>query len=120
MSYGNESALETFLKRHYRKVKGILVRRYKGVLDEYEIDWVLNQAALKVYNAADTFDSKKGTLAGWFTTIAINTAVDLLRGRPKEKLKPDDKLGQLGAYSARTAADDAEESADGSCQVSRH
>jgi DNA-directed RNA polymerase specialized sigma24 family protein len=106
MSYKDVGALLEFQRRHYRKVKGALLRQYYGVLDEYEVDWVLNEAVLKVYEKAERFDSKKGTLLEWFATVAVNTARDLLRSGPQEKSRPPDFIDECGAYRPRLPYDD--------------
>jgi RNA polymerase sigma-70 factor, ECF subfamily len=42
---------------------------------------VVQEAFLKIWNAAATFDSRRGSLRGWLLTAVRNCAVDHLRGR---------------------------------------
>lgn len=75
----DEGALRLFLVAHEPKVRAALRSKYREVLVEPEIDEAMNMAAYKAYRNADRFDGFKGTLRGWFYTIALRAAQDIIR-----------------------------------------
>lgn len=82
------SALCTVLGIYGPKVKGYLHKQFGDVLDHGEREAVLNEAAMKVWQAAHTYTTKKGGLRGWFIRIAKNTALDHISGESKHRAEP--------------------------------
>lgn len=85
LAYGmlekNPEAMRLVLRRHGPEILGWLTSRYRPTLQLEEIEDILDQAAAKVWINAGAFDSKKGSLGGWFLTIAQRTAQDFVKGR---------------------------------------
>jgi DNA-directed RNA polymerase specialized sigma24 family protein len=75
--------LRLLLETHSGKVRGWLKKKYKGVLDEAEIESAMNLAAAQIWKFAPNYDESKGTLAGCFLVFARNAAVSVLRGERK-------------------------------------
>ena len=71
-------ALVRLLTAYGPRVKWLLQDKLGNVLNEWDIASCLNTAAAKAWNSA--YDDAKGTLGGWFYTIAFNAAVDMARG----------------------------------------
>ena len=88
MTERDESALRTVLELYGPKVKGYLSKQFGEVLDDAERDAVLNAAAWKVWEAADTYNADKGGLRGWFIRIARNEAISHIRGQRKHHSEP--------------------------------
>jgi len=78
MSEGDTDALRRVLELHAAKVKSILKRRYTETVQDLEFDAAINAAALAMWNAAARFDSRKGSLGGWFLTIAERKVLDII------------------------------------------
>lgn len=77
----DERALRTLVARYAKRVTGHLRSQFRDQLRHPEIDQAVNDAALKVWDAAAKFDpGRPGGFGPWFLTIAHNCALDLLRG----------------------------------------
>lgn len=66
--------LERLVHDHGGRVRSLLGREFRGVLDALEIDDAISQALLRVWRAAGGFDLARGSLAAWFAVIARNCA----------------------------------------------
>lgn len=88
MAAGDQAALVTMLAVYGPGVKGYLHNQFGQVLDDGECDEVLNQAALNLWLAASRYDHTEGGLRGWFTRIARNAAISLIRGETKHQAEP--------------------------------
>lgn len=84
MSEGRQEALEIVLRRYGPEVNGWLRDHYRS-FHATELDDVFTEAAWKVWTKADTFDKSKGTLGGWFLTIAQRKAMDAAKGRRRHR-----------------------------------
>lgn len=91
MAARDESALVTVLEVYGPKIRGYLFKKFRGVLDDGEREFVLNLAALNLWNAAGKFDRTKGGLRGWFVRIARNAAISHLRAQEKHRSEPLDQ-----------------------------
>ena len=85
----DEGALRRLVEIYGPKIKWILKQKLGDTLTNWDIQSCLTLAAAKAWNAA-AFDASKGTLGGWFYTIAFHTAVDMARG---EKNEPKNVVG---------------------------
>lgn len=85
MAQKDEAALATVLELYGPKVKGFLRKQFGSVLDGGELDYVFNEAALKVWRCAHRFDAVKGSMRGWFVRIARNTAISHIRGEQRHQ-----------------------------------
>ena len=90
------SALVRLLEAYGPRVKWILHEKLGHILNEWDIQSCLNIAAAKTWNAV--YDESKGTLGGWFYTVAFNAAVDMARGSKNEPtaLAPLDATNEPG------------------------
>jgi RNA polymerase sigma-70 factor (ECF subfamily) len=74
-------ALKTLMARYAPRVTGHLRTHFANQLHHLEPDQVVDDAALRVWNSAGSFDpARPGGFGPWFLTIAHNCAIDLLRG----------------------------------------
>lgn len=78
----NEQALVRLLETYGPRLKWLLKEKLGHVLNDWDIQSCIRIAAAKAWNSV--YDDKKGTLGGWFYTIAFNSAVDMARGEKNE------------------------------------
>jgi RNA polymerase sigma-70 factor, ECF subfamily len=90
MSEGSEDALATLYDRHSAAVfAGAL--RYSG--DRSIAAEVLQDTFMTLWNRAEQFDSSRGSLAGWLSSIAHNRAIDHLRTARRRGATPFSSFG---------------------------
>lgn len=80
----DERALVRLLKAYGPRVKWLLKQKLGYVLNDWDVESCVRIAAAKAWNSV--YDDKKGTLGGWFYTIAFNAAVDMARGEKNEPI----------------------------------
>jgi RNA polymerase sigma-70 factor (ECF subfamily) len=85
LSRRDQGALRLLLERHGGRVRQVLRKRYQGVLDESEVDQVVLDAAFAIWRNASKFERSRGGLGGWFMSIALRAAVDILRGEHRDR-----------------------------------
>lgn len=92
MAEKEEDALRQFLEAVGGKIKGFLMKLYRGVLKEQEIDAAVNATAFNVWRFADRYTTAKGTPKTWIIRIARNAAISILRGENRNRTEesPDD------------------------------
>lgn len=78
----DEQALVRLLETYGPRVKWLLRQKLGHVLNDWDVQSCLRIAAAKAWNSV--YDDKKGTLGGWFYTIAFHAAVDMARGEKNE------------------------------------
>lgn len=87
---GAQEALRLLLRKYGGRVKGALAKRYRGILDDPELDQAFWDAVYHVWLAAAQFDPSVGDLGGWVFVTACRAAGSLIRGernrRPQELL----------------------------------
>lgn len=115
MSEGDKNALRRVLDLHAAKVKSILKRRYRETVQDLEFTAAINAAALAMWKAAARFDSRKGSLGGWFLTIAERKVLDIIdKGQidrehfvqPAEHFDPPDPLAEEATDQENTLPTD--------------
>ena len=79
LANGDESALEFILREYGPAVRGLLARKYCGVLGEGDFEDVLAIALFRVWQHRERFDPGRASLKAWFYRIATNAARDVLR-----------------------------------------
>jgi len=85
MGQGDEDSFRLLLKNCGGRLKGVLNKRYREVLDASEIDQAFWDGAFNVWHHADRFDESEGTLEAWFLVIAIRAAVNIIRGEKRHR-----------------------------------
>lgn len=68
---GQSGAFDALYERHGRKVKAFLLR---SGFDFCQADDLTQEIFIKVHRSLHTFDSAKGSFAGWLATISRNVA----------------------------------------------
>lgn len=79
LARGEENALEDVLREYGPPVRGLLARKYCGVLGEGDFEDVLAIALFRVWQHRERFDPTRASLKAWFYRIATNAARDVLR-----------------------------------------
>ena len=74
----DEAALASLYDRHSSLAYGIVLRILRNPSDA---DDVLQEAFVRIWTRADTYDSRLGSPAAWLARIARNRAIDRLRTR---------------------------------------
>ena len=75
---GSEAALATLHARHHRFLRSI-IHRYMN--SENEVDEVIQDVFLYVWNNAGSFSDDKGRFIGWLATITSRRSLDRVRKR---------------------------------------
>ncbi len=90
MMYGDVEGLRELLQAYGGKVTAGLLNRYGKVLPRETIDAVVKFAACKAFRRISQFKGREGKLGGWFYKIAVNAAIEALRGEgPSGKQIPE-------------------------------
>lgn len=83
---GDSASAAIFTRRYQHRVYG-LARAIVG--DAGAAEDVTQEAFIRAWRHAATYDPQRGTALGWLLTITRNVAVDALRVRPPEPIDPD-------------------------------
>ena len=75
---GDATALAELYGRHSRLVYSVILRILRSSSDAEE---VLQEAFVRVWTKAETYDERLGSPAAWLTRIARNRAIDRLRAK---------------------------------------
>jgi RNA polymerase sigma-70 factor (ECF subfamily) len=108
MAGGDRDAALAFVRRFRPRVYG-LARTI--VNDPHVAEDIAQEAFLRAWRSAATFDVRRGTVAAWLGTITRNLAVDALRLRRADPVDPDELAAALvtsagGPPEAAERADD--------------
>jgi RNA polymerase sigma factor (sigma-70 family) len=93
-----------FVNRFQRRVFGLaltIVGDRRGAED------VAQEALLRAWRHAETFDARRGSVATWLLTITRNLSIDTVRLRRPIAIAPDDQALSLLRASVRDPADEA-------------
>lgn len=74
----DEKALATLYRRHTPLLRTVISR---VVHNEYDVDDLLQEVFLELWNRADHYDEEKGKALGWIVTLARRRAIDRVRRR---------------------------------------
>ena len=109
---GDADATRAFLARYRARVYGLaLALLHDAVLAED----VAQEAFVRVWRHAASYDRRRGTVASWTLSITRNLAVDSLRRRQRAgtvTVEPDAIVALDRAATAPTAVEDAAVTAD--------
>ena len=75
----SESDLTNLLREHGPAVRGLLVKRFLGLLREADLEDILVIALHRVWHHRERYDAARGSLRAWFYRIADHAAQDLLK-----------------------------------------
>lgn len=93
---GDEELSVAFVRRFQRLVFGVAVT---VVRDPGTAEDVAQRAFEQAWRHAQVYDSRRGSVRAWLTTIAHNLAVDILRSRTSAPVDPDDIPALLNAVT---------------------
>ena len=93
---GDADLALAFVRRFQRIVFGVAMT---VVGDPAVAEDVAQQAFEQAWRHAQVYDSRRGTVRAWLTTITHNLAVDVLRARTSAPVDPDDLPALLTAVT---------------------
>ena len=93
---GDADLALAFVRRFQRIVFGVAMTI---VGDPAAAEDVAQQAFEQAWRHAQVYDSRRGSVRAWLTTIAHNLAVDVLRARTSAPVDPDDLPALLTAVT---------------------
>ena len=102
LAIGDEAAAVAFVRRFERRVFGLAlsVTRDRGLAED-----VSQEAFLRAWRAAGTYDVRRGSVLTWLLTITRNLAIDAVRAR-RSTPTDDAVLDHLVTTTLRDAGDD--------------
>jgi RNA polymerase sigma-70 factor (ECF subfamily) len=103
MAAGDRAAAAGFVRRHAAAVTGAA---FQVVRDRAMAEDVAQEAFLKAWRAAATYDPRRGSARVWLLSISRNAAIDLMRVRRAAPLGPDAMTGLLAGDAIGDAPDD--------------
>ena len=106
---GDAASATAFVRRHQDRVFGLalVVLRDRAAAED-----VAQEAFVRVWRHAGSFDARRGDVVPWLLTITRNAALDALRLRRAAPTDPAALFGLLPAAPDRTPEDAAEHRAD--------
>ncbi len=103
LATGDRDASAAFVRRFQRRVYG-LARTI--VSDAGSAEDVAQEAFVRAWRYAASYDARRGTVLTWLLTITRNVAVDRLRLRRPEPLDPETLAAKLQLRDAREGRDE--------------
>lgn len=102
LAVNDEAATVAFVRRFEGPVFGLAVSitRDRGLAQD-----VSQEAFLRAWKAAATYDQRRGSVLTWLLTITRNLAIDVIRARRASPTE-DGVLEQLVSTTMRTGPDD--------------
>jgi RNA polymerase sigma factor (sigma-70 family) len=89
---GDPEAAETFIARFQRRVYGVALAITR---DARFAEDLAQEAFVRAWRHAETFDPRRGSVATWLIVIARNLAVDAMRTQPRSEFVDPDELEWL-------------------------
>jgi RNA polymerase sigma-70 factor (ECF subfamily) len=86
MAVGDEDAATAFVRRYQARVYGLALTVVGSPALAEE---VAQEAFVKAWRHASTYDERRGRVATWLLTITRNTAIDSVRYRREAPVDPD-------------------------------
>ena len=90
LATGDRDAASAFVRRYQRRVFG-LARTI--VADERAAEDVAQEAFVRAWKHAASYDPRRGSVVGWLLTITRNLAIDAVRVRRPVALEPSVLVG---------------------------
>ena len=96
MGAGDAAAAVEFVRRFERRVFGLTlaILRDRGAAEE-----AAQEAFVRAWRHASSFDPRRGRVAAWMLTIARNAALNMLPSRAIEPVDPDALVGLVRSRS---------------------
>lgn len=113
LALGDEAAAVAFVRRFERRVFGLAVSvtRDRGLAED-----VSQEAFLRAWKAAGTYDVRRGSVLTWLLTITRNLAIDAVRAR-RATPTDDAVLDNLIATTLRDPSGDVDHQLDAAQSV---
>jgi RNA polymerase sigma-70 factor (ECF subfamily) len=89
---GDVDAANELLRRFGRRVYGVAVTITR---DSKLAEDVAQEAFVRAWRHAETFDPRRGSVASWLSVITRNLAIDSMRAQPRSELVDPDDLDWL-------------------------
>lgn len=86
MAVGDQDATTAFVRRHQARVYGLALTVVGSPALAEE---VAQEAFVKAWRHASTYDERRGRVGTWLLTITRNTAIDAIRYRREAPMDPD-------------------------------
>jgi RNA polymerase sigma factor (sigma-70 family) len=86
LAAGDADAATAFIRRFQARVYGLVLTI---VRDEGTAEEVAQEAFIRAWRHARTYDPRRGRVATWLLTIARNLAIDVVRVKRAEPVDPD-------------------------------
>jgi RNA polymerase sigma-70 factor (ECF subfamily) len=86
MAAGDGEAVVAFVRRFQRRVFGLALA---VVGDPVLAEDIAQEAFLRAWRNAGTFDARRGSVTSWLLTVTRNLAIDTIRLRRAEPIDPD-------------------------------
>ena len=102
---GNPESAAAFVRRFQAKVHGLALAILR---DRQLADDVAQEAFVRAWRYAPSYDVRKGAVATWLLSIARNAAIDVARIKPVVPVDPDVLAGELDASEGDGMPDVAE------------
>ncbi|MEU7426485.1 sigma-70 family RNA polymerase sigma factor [Streptomyces sp. NPDC040750] len=97
LATGDPELAVIFVRRFQHRVFGVAV----AVTGDRQLaEDVSQQTFERAWRHAQIYDSRRGSVTTWLTTIAHNLAIDAVRARRTEPMAPEDLEDLLGAVTA--------------------
>ncbi|MGW1377442.1 RNA polymerase sigma factor [Streptomyces sp. NPDC002446] len=97
LATGDPELAVTFVRRFQHTVFGVAI----AVLGDPQLaEDIAQQTFERAWRHAQIYDSRRGSVATWLTTIAHNLAIDAMRSRQPQPVAPEDLDALLGAVTA--------------------
>ena len=105
LAAGDRDAASAFVQRFQRRVFG-LARTI--VYDDRAAEDIAQEAFVRAWKHAASYDPRRGSVVGWLLTITRNLAIDAVRVRVPIAIDPAALLGYDAASAERSPGDHAE------------
>jgi RNA polymerase sigma factor (sigma-70 family) len=94
MAAGDACAMATFVRRYQARVYGLAL---KVVQDSGLAEEIAQDAFMRAWRYAATYDARRGRVGTWLLTITRNLSVDAVRLRRDFPVDPEQLMGTLVA-----------------------
>jgi len=102
MASGDAHAARTFVRRYQQRVFGLAVTI---VADRHAAEDIAQEAFLRAWRHAGSFDARRASVATWLLTITRNAAIDAIRLRRASPADPATFVALAIPASAETEGD---------------